>query len=155
MRQVVMWDVSESCHIRCEWVMSHVLRVASPADHSTRTREFIHVTHMKCHMRMSQVTYECGISYANATCHIWMSHVTYEWVKSHMNAAFHMWMSHVKCEWVMSHMNESCHRGEEVEPHASMSHVAHVNTSCHMWMSHVACVKWSWRVYYVLPYSCG
>ena len=95
---------------------------------------------MACHIWMSQVAYEGGISLAydwemahmNESGHIWMSHVANEWVMSHTSKSCciyvrhvmsHIWMSHV------THMNESCHTYEWVMSHICMSHVTHINQS--------------------------
>ena len=81
-----------------------------------------------CHIWMSHVIYEWGMSHINESCHIWMSHVIYASVMSHMNEACHIWTSEVIYEWGMSHMNEWGH----------------------IWMRH-GTYKWAiWRVTWVM-----
>jgi len=118
MGEVVMSDGSESCHMCCvSRVQLIISRVEGDSWRSsdlfvthlrmwydsfmtlniTRRRGFSHVTHMKCHMRMSHVKCEWVMS-------IWMSHVTQVKKSSLMCqwVMLRMWIRHVTGEWAMS-----------------------------------------------------
>ena len=90
---------------------------------------------------LSQLLY--ARSHTNGSCHIWMSHVTCEWGMSHMNAAFHGWVRQLL--YVRSHMNESCHVWMGYVTYKWV--MSHMNEVCCIWMRQVtrATPVCSWR----------
>ena len=76
-----------------------------------------------------------ALSTYDESCHIWMSHVTYERGMSHINGSCHAWMSYFPHEWVTSHSNGPRYTYESVTSHMNMG--SHIQVTSHMWMSHI------------------